>query len=101
LPLWQGVVLAVLWDAPQPLNAAQVSARLPPGRGIQRALRQLLEAGLIEATRSGDRAKRYQPTIDRDDYLAGQIAAILDLACDQAAVLRAALYKPVALHGEG
>jgi predicted transcriptional regulator len=102
LPPRQGAVLAVLWAAPQPLTAAQVTTRLPAGPGIQHALGRLRAAGLIEATRSGDRARRYQPTIDRDDYLAAQIAAMLDLACDQAAVLRAALYKrPVARHGEG
>ena len=37
LPRWQGTVLAVLWEAPMPLTAAQVAARLgrdhPAGTG--------------------------------------------------------------------
>src|SRR5579859_8018361 len=94
LPPRQGAVLAVLWQAPRPLSAAQISARLAEGSssaGIGHALRQLYAAGLITATRTGDRARRYQPALDRDSYLAGLVAAVLDQAGDPAAVLRAAL----------
>jgi predicted transcriptional regulator len=84
-------VLAVLWDSVQPLTAAQIITRLAPGGGIQHALRQLHAAGLITATRTGDRARRHQPVLGRDDYLAGLVAAVLDQASDPAAVLRAAL----------
>jgi excisionase family DNA binding protein len=83
--------LVVLWDSPQPLTAAQITARLPAGPGIHHALGQLRAAGLIKATRTGDRARRFRPVLDRDDYLAGMVGAILDMACDPAAVLRAAL----------
>jgi predicted transcriptional regulator len=86
----------VLWAAPQPLTAAQITTRLPPGSGIHHALRQLHTAGLITATRTGDRARRYQPVLGRDDYLAAMIAAILDQATDPAAVLRTALHTPPA-----
>jgi predicted transcriptional regulator len=88
LPPRQGAVLAVLWDTPQPLTAAQITTRLPPGGGIHHALAQLRAAGLITATRTSDRARRYQPVLGRDDYLGGLIAAILDQAGDPAAVLR-------------
>jgi predicted transcriptional regulator len=94
LPPRQGDVLTVLWAAPQPLTAAQITVRLPRGSGIQHALRQLHAAGLITATRTGDRARRYQPTLGRDDYLAGLVAAVLDQASDPAAVLRTALRTP-------
>jgi hypothetical protein len=79
---------------PQPLTAAQITARLPPGGGVQHAPGQLRAAGLITATRTGDRARRYQPALGRDDYLAALIAAILDQAGDPAAVLRIALHTP-------
>jgi predicted transcriptional regulator len=96
LPPRQGAVLAVLWDSPRPLTAAQISARLPtPGTG--HAVRQLHAAGLITATRTRDRARRYQPVLSRDDYLAGLVAAVLDQASDPAAVLRTALHTPPAL----
>ena len=72
-------------------------ARLPPGGGIGHALRQLHAAGLITATRTRDRARRYHPALSRDDYLAGLVAAVLDQAGDPAAVLRAALHTPPAL----
>jgi predicted transcriptional regulator len=90
LPPRQGAVLAVLWAAPAPLTAAQITARLPPAGGIGHALGQLRAAGLITATRTG-RARRYQPTMGRDDYLAALVTAVLDQAGDPAAVLRAAL----------
>jgi predicted transcriptional regulator len=89
--------LAVLWDTPRPLSAAQISARLTESTGartgIYHALHQLRAAGLITATWAG-RANQYQPTLSRDDYLAGQVAAILDQAADPAAVLRTALRPP-------
>jgi predicted transcriptional regulator len=89
----------VLWDAPRPLSAAQISVRLADGTGagtgIYHALHQLRAAGLITATWAG-RAHHYQPTLSRDDYLAGLIAAILDQAADPAAVLRSALTTPTA-----
>jgi hypothetical protein len=91
LPSRQGAVLAVLWDAPQPVTAAQITARLAPGGGIHHALRELHASGLITATRTGDRARRYEPALSRDDYLATLIAAVLDQAGDPAAVLRTAL----------
>ena len=97
LPPRQGAVLAVLWDAPRPLSAAQISARLTDptgaGTGIYHALHQLRAAGLITATWAG-RAHHYQPALGRDAYLAGLVAAILDQAADPAAVLRAALHTP-------
>jgi predicted transcriptional regulator len=79
---------------PRPLSAAQISARLTDstgaGTGIYHALHQLRAAGLITAAWAG-RAHRYQPTLPRDDYLAGLVAAILDQAADPAAVLRTVL----------
>jgi predicted transcriptional regulator len=95
LPPRQGEVLAALWATPQPLTAAQITARLPgQGTGIRHAVRQLHAAGLITATCTGDSARRYQPVLGRDDYLAGLVAAILDQASDPAAVLRTALHTP-------
>jgi predicted transcriptional regulator len=92
LPPRQGAVLAVLWATPQALTAAQVTARLPgQDAGISSALRQLHAAGLITATRIGDRARQYQSALSRDDYLAALVAAVLDQASDPAAVLRTAL----------
>jgi len=85
----------VLWDAPRPLSAAQISARLTDSTGartgIYHALHQLRTAGLITATWAG-RANHYQATLSRDDYLAALVAAILDQAADPAAVLRTALH---------
>jgi predicted transcriptional regulator len=92
-------VLAVLWDAPRPLTAAQISGRLAEGTGagagIYHALHQLRAAGLITATWAG-RAHRYQPALSRDDYLAALVAAALDQASDPATVLRTALHTPPA-----
>jgi hypothetical protein len=45
-------VLAVLWEAPRPLTAAQISTHLPTA-GIGHALSQLRAAGLVTATRKG------------------------------------------------
>jgi predicted transcriptional regulator len=85
----------VLWDAPQPLSAAQISARLTDatgaGTGIYHALHQLRAAGLVTVTGAG-RAHHYQATVGRDDYLAALVAAVLDQAADPAAVLRTALH---------
>jgi len=89
LPLRQGTVLAVLWEAPRPLTAAQISTHLPTA-GISHALSQLRAAGLITVTRKGH-THRYQAVLGRDDYLAGLVAAALDQAGDPAAVLRTAL----------
>jgi predicted transcriptional regulator len=79
------------------LSAAQISARLTQstgaGTGIYHALHQLRTGGLITAGWAG-RAHHYQPTLSRDDYLAGLVAAILDQAADPAAVLRTALHTP-------
>jgi predicted transcriptional regulator len=83
-------VLAVLWEAAQPLTAAQISTCLPTP-GIGHALAQLRTAGLITATRAGH-THRYQAVLGRDDYLAALVAAALDQAADQAAVLRTALH---------
>jgi predicted transcriptional regulator len=85
-------VLAVLWDAPRPLTAAEISARLPTP-GIGHALGELRTAGLITATRTG-RTHTYQPALGRDAYLAGLVAAALDQAADPAAMLSAALHTP-------
>jgi hypothetical protein len=84
-----------LWDALQPLSAAQISARLPSsgGTGIYHALHQLRAAGLITTTAAG-RPHHYQPALPRDAYLASLVAAILDQAADPAAVLRTALHTP-------
>jgi predicted transcriptional regulator len=92
LPPRQGTVLAVLWEAPRPLTAAQISTHLPTP-GIGHALRQLRAAGLVTATRKGH-THRYQAVLGRDDYLAGLVAAALDQAGDPAAVLRTALNTP-------
>jgi predicted transcriptional regulator len=94
LPPRQGTVLAILWDAPHPLSAAQISTRLPTP-GVGHALGQLRAAGLIATTRTG-RAYCYQPALGRDAYLAALITAALDQAGDSAAVLRAALHTPPA-----
>jgi predicted transcriptional regulator len=90
LPPRPGAVLAVLWEAPGPLSAAEISDRLTQGTGIYHALHQLRTAGLITATWAG-RAYRYQAALSRDAYLAALVAAALDQAGDPAAVLRTAL----------
>jgi predicted transcriptional regulator len=99
LPPRQGAVLAVLWDAPHPLSAAQISARLASGAGagagtgIYHALHQLRAAGLITTTCAG-RPHRYQAAVGRDSYLADLVATALDQADNPAGVLRAALFTP-------
>jgi predicted transcriptional regulator len=90
LPLRQGIVLAVLWDAPGPLTAAQISACLPTP-GVSHALSELRVAGLITTSRAGH-THRHQAVLNRDGYLAGLVAAALDHAGDPAAVLRSALH---------
>jgi predicted transcriptional regulator len=72
------------------LTGAQIAARLPTP-GIGHALAQLRAAALITATRTG-RTYTYKPTLSRDGYLAGLVAAALDQAADPAAVLRTALH---------
>jgi hypothetical protein len=69
----QGAVLAILWDAANPLTAAQISARLPTP-GIDHALGQLRDAGLITPVQVG-RVRRYRAVLGRDDYLAALITA--------------------------
>ena len=71
LPPRQGTVLAVLWEAPGPLTAAQISNCLPTP-GIGHAVRELRAAGLVTATRIGH-THRYQAVLGRDDYLAGAV----------------------------
>jgi predicted transcriptional regulator len=90
LPPRQGTVLAILWDAPHPLTAAQIATRLPTP-GISHALGQLRAARLITTTGHG-RAHRYLPALGRDAYLTALITAALDQASDSAAVLAAALH---------
>jgi predicted transcriptional regulator len=95
LPARQGAVLAVLWDAPGPLTAAQIAARLgwhgPAGTG--HLLGRLRALGLATTTRHAGTC-HWQATQARDDYLAALIAAALDQAADPPAVLRAALRTP-------
>jgi predicted transcriptional regulator len=97
LPPRQGAVLAVLWEAPHPLSAAQISARLAQGTGaatgIYHALHQLRAAGLITATWAG-RAHSYEAAVGRDSYLADLVATALDQADNSVGVLRAALFTP-------
>jgi predicted transcriptional regulator len=85
-------VLAVLWEAPRPLTAAQIAIRLPTP-GVSYALGQLRAAGLVTATQSG-RLCRYEPALPRDAYLTALVTAALDQAADSVAVLRAALRTP-------
>jgi predicted transcriptional regulator len=94
LPPRQGTVLAILWDAPHPLTAAQIATRLPTS-GISHALGQLRAAGLITTARHG-RAHTYLAALGRDAYLTALVAAALDQAGDSAAVLRTALHAPPA-----
>jgi hypothetical protein len=94
LPERQGAVLAVLWNTAEPLTAAQITARLrwhgPASTG--HALGRLRALGLAAPT--SHRTTRWQATLRRDDYLAALVAAALDQASDQPAVLRAALGIP-------
>ncbi len=98
LPHRQGAVLAVLWDAPGPLTAAQISARLGGGSPARtgHALSQLHAAGLAAPARDR-RTRRWQAALGRDDYLAALVAAALDQAGDPTAVLRAVLGIPALL----
>jgi hypothetical protein len=97
LPHRQGAVLAVLWEAPGPVTAAQIAARLgwhgPASTG--HALGRLRAAGLAAIDATG-RTAQWQATLSRDEYLAALVAAALDQASDPAAVLRAALGTPPA-----
>jgi hypothetical protein len=85
----------VLWEAPGPVTAAQITARLgwhgPASTG--HALGRLRAAGLATIDVTG-RCGRWQATLSRDEYLAALVAAALDQASDPAAVLRAALGTP-------
>jgi predicted transcriptional regulator len=95
LPARQGAVLAVLWDTPSPLTAAQIATRLgwhgPASTG--HALGRLRAAGLATTTGHGH-TYLWRPTLRRDDYLAALIAAALDQAADPTAVFRAVLGIP-------
>jgi hypothetical protein len=95
LPARQGAVLAVLWEAPGLLTAAQIAARLgwhgPAGTG--HPLGRLRALGLATAARHAGTC-RWQAAQGRDDYLAALVAAALDQAADPPAVLRAALRTP-------
>ena len=98
LPHRQGAVLAVLWDAPGPLTAAQISARLGGGSPARtgHALGQLHSAGLAIPARDR-RTCRWQAAVGRDDYLAALVTAALGQAGDSTAVLRAVLGIPAML----
>jgi predicted transcriptional regulator len=92
------VVLAVLWNAHEPLTAAQITARLGGGSPARtgHALSQLHRAGLAVPARDR-RACRWRPVQSRDGYLTDLVAAALGQAGDPNAVLRAVLGLPAPL----
>lgn len=86
-------VLAVLWDAAEPLSPGEVRDRLASGEGgalaystVVTILTRLHEKGALHRTRDG-RAFRYTPAADKAGLAARRLSALLDLAADRQAVL--------------
>lgn len=89
----ESAVLAVLWDAGEPLSPGQVRDRLASGEGgdlaystVVTILSRLHEKGALARTRDG-RAFRYTPAADKAGLAARRLSALLDRVPDREAVL--------------
>jgi len=89
----ESAVLAVLWDAGEPLSPGEVRDRLASGEGgdlaystVVTILSRLHEKGALRRTRDG-RAFRYTPVADEPGLAARRLSALLDRAPDREAVL--------------
>lgn len=82
-------VLLVLWNAANPLTAAEVRVELSNAlayTSVATVLTRLCEKGVVKR-RSYGRAFRYQPTISREDWYARRMTAILSEAPNHRALL--------------
>jgi BlaI family transcriptional regulator, penicillinase repressor len=75
------VVMEVLWDE-APLTAADVAARVDPGRGwsertVKTLLGRLLAKGVLTHREDG-RRYLYSPTVAREDYVATESRRLVD-----------------------
>lgn len=88
----ESAVLAVLWDAGEPLSPGQVRDRLAAGEGdlsystVVTILSRLHEKGALARSRDG-RAFRYTPVADKAGLTARRLSALLNRAPDREAVL--------------
>lgn len=89
----ESAVLAVLWDAGEPLSPGEVRDRLASSEGgglaystVVTILSRLHEKGALERTRDG-RAFRYTPVADKTGLAARRLSALLDRTPDREAVL--------------
>jgi predicted transcriptional regulator len=90
----EAAVLAVLWEAGEPLNPHEVRDRLAGDRTegelsystVVTILSRLHEKGSLERHRDG-RAFRYAPVADEAGLAARRLSAMLDRAPDREAVL--------------
>lgn len=92
----ESAVLAVLWDAGEPLSPAEVRERLAARADagadelayttVVTILTRLVEKGALERERDG-RAYRYAPVADAAGLAARRLTALLDSAADRNAVL--------------
>lgn len=87
----EGLVMDVLWDAGEPLVAADVRDRLEPTRSLAYTtvltiLVRLHEKGLVERERVG-RAYAYRPRSSREEEAAARMGELLEAAKDGSVVL--------------
>lgn len=87
----EGLVMDVLWDADEPLVAADVRDRLEPTRSlayttVMTILVRLHEKGLVERERAG-RAYAYRPRWSREEQAATRMGELLEAARDGSVVL--------------
>ena len=87
----EGLVMDVLWDADEPLVAAEVRDRLEPTRSlayttVMTILVRLHEKGVVERERAG-RAYAYRPRWSREEQAAARMGELLGAAKDDSVVL--------------
>jgi predicted transcriptional regulator len=89
----EGDVLAVLWDAGEPLSPSEVQERFDEDLAyatISTILTRLHAKNLVVRTSRG-RAHLYEPSVTRAAHVAGQVRRLLEQGDDRAAVLRGLL----------
>lgn len=86
----EDAILAVLWDAGEPLSGRQLLEALPGRRRayttVMTVLGRLVDKGLVERIPEG-RSFRYRPLGDPEELTAAAIGRLLSSARDPAAVL--------------
>jgi predicted transcriptional regulator len=85
----EGEVLAALWAADQPLNPAEVQARMAADLAyttVMTTLARLYEKGALKREKVG-RAFAYTPLLDRPGLAAARMRELLEAGEDREAVL--------------